>query len=74
MHLLSNTQYAGKHLREIEKSLKGMDFGVIMTEGLKRTRRYIGTHIILLSIPTSRLCSLTGKCPHLNVHVQVSLI
>ena len=33
------TQYAGKHLQEVEKSVKGMDFGVIMSEGLKRTRR-----------------------------------
>jgi len=32
-------QYAGKELRDLEKSLKGMDFGLIMSEGLKRTKR-----------------------------------
>jgi very long chain acyl-CoA dehydrogenase len=37
---LTGLQYAGKQLREVEKSVKGMDFGVIMSEGLKRTRRY----------------------------------
>ena len=32
-------QYAGKELRDLEKSLRGMDFGLIMSEGLKRTKR-----------------------------------
>jgi very long chain acyl-CoA dehydrogenase len=40
---LTGLQYAGKQLREVEKSVKGMDFGVIMSEGLKRTRRLIGS-------------------------------
>jgi very long chain acyl-CoA dehydrogenase len=40
---LTGLQYAGKHLQEVEKSVKGMDFGVIMSEGLKRTRRLIGS-------------------------------
>jgi very long chain acyl-CoA dehydrogenase len=40
---LTGLQYAGKQLREVEKSVKGMDFGVIMSEGLKRTRRLVGS-------------------------------
>lgn len=39
---LTGLQYAGKHLREIEKSVKSGSLGTLFFEGTKRTMRIVG--------------------------------
>ena len=36
---LTGLQYAGNHLRALEKDLKGFKLDVLMSEGVKRTKR-----------------------------------
>ena len=37
---VNDVQFAGKQLRELEKDMKGMNLGVIFSEGTKRAMRY----------------------------------
>lgn len=66
---LTGLQFAGKHLGEIGKQVKGMDFGVIMSEGLKRTKRLVGVKTAAsiavkvhsdLTLPADQLCQAVG--------------
>ena len=36
---LTGLQYAGKHLRELEKEIKSGSVGTLLSQGMKRTRR-----------------------------------
>ena len=43
---LTGLQYAGSHLRALERDLKGFKMDVLMSEGVKRTKRMVGARIV----------------------------
>lgn len=45
---LISLQFAGKHLSQLQKSIKGGNFGTLLSEGIKRGKRY--SKYIALSI------------------------
>ena len=50
---LTGLQYAGSHLKALERDLKGFKLDVLMNEGVKRTKRYVGCNLTCLSDSSS---------------------
>ena len=48
--VLSSLQHAGKHLRELQKTLKNpvSNFGLVLTEGIKRSQRCVQYPILYI--------------------------
>eukprot|EP00731_Ephydatia_muelleri_P030344 Em0021g867a len=66
---LTGLQYAGNHLRALEKDLKGFKLDVLMSEGVKRTKRMVGARTVPsiagqvpadLAVPAEQLSSALG--------------
>ena len=67
--MLSSPQHAGKHLRELQKTLKNplSNFGLVLTEGIKRSQRCVCSECVMSDNSESVvLCCLLVTC-HMNV-------
>ena len=45
---LTGLQYAGKHLQELERSVKAGNLSVLFSEGLKRSKRYLSMPMLTM--------------------------
>ena len=76
--VLSSSQHAGKHLRELQKTLKNplSNFGLVLTEGIKRSQRCVVDTYMYIRILTNRvmivqMCSVefTGFCKMVDANI-----